>query len=35
MASREFQDVRVTVFGDVPPEALRQFVQSIEWKTNL
>ncbi|NBW00216.1 MAG: hypothetical protein EBR85_00620 [Betaproteobacteria bacterium] len=35
MASKEFQDVRLTVFGDVPPEALRQFVQSIEWKTNL
>ena len=35
MLSKEFQDVRLIVFGDVPPEALRQFVQSIEWKNTL
>lgn len=30
--SREIQDAWVTVIGDIPPEALRQFANTIEWK---
>lgn len=32
MTSREIQNFRVTVIGDLPPEALNQFAQTIEWK---
>jgi len=33
MLSREIQGAWVTVMGDVPPETLQQFAQTIEWKT--
>jgi sigma-E factor negative regulatory protein RseB len=33
MLSREIQEAWVTVMGDVPPETLRQFAQTIEWKS--
>lgn len=32
MLSREIQNAWVTVIGDLPPEALNQFAQTIEWK---
>ncbi len=32
VVSREIQEAWVTVIGDVPPEAMQQFAQSIEWK---
>jgi sigma-E factor negative regulatory protein RseB len=32
MLSREIQGAWVTVIGDLPPEALNQFAQTIEWK---
>lgn len=32
MLSREIQEAWVTVMGDIPPETLRQFAQTIEWK---
>lgn len=32
MISRETPDAWLTVIGDVPPEVLGQFAQSIEWK---
>ena len=32
VVSREIQEAWVTVIGDVPPEALQQFAQTIEWK---
>ncbi|MEN9771550.1 MAG: sigma factor regulatory protein [Pseudomonadota bacterium] len=34
MISREVQEAWVTVMGEVPPETLRQFAQSIEWKVS-
>jgi sigma-E factor negative regulatory protein RseB len=34
MISREIQQAWVTVMGEVPPETLRQFAQSIEWKVS-
>lgn len=34
MISREVQQAWVTVMGEVPPETLRQFAQSIEWKVS-
>lgn len=30
--SREIQDASITVIGDIPPEPLRQFASTIEWK---
>ena len=32
MLSRDIEDLRFVVSGDVPPDALRQFIQTIEWK---
>lgn len=32
MLSRDIDDIRFVVSGDIPPDALRQFVQTIEWK---
>ncbi len=32
MLSRDIDNTRFLVSGDVPPDALRQFVQTIEWK---
>jgi sigma-E factor negative regulatory protein RseB len=32
MLSRQIQDSWVTVMGEIPPETLKQFTQSIEWK---
>jgi sigma-E factor negative regulatory protein RseB len=32
MLSRESSDAWLTLIGDVPPEALKQFAQTIEWK---
>jgi sigma-E factor negative regulatory protein RseB len=34
MLSRPIQDAWVTVMGEIPPETLRLFAQSIEWKTS-
>ncbi len=34
MISREVQQAWVTVMGEVPPDTLRQFAQSIEWKVS-
>ena len=33
MLSRPIQDAWVTVMGEIPPDTLRLFAQSIEWKT--
>ncbi|MBU3724269.1 MAG: hypothetical protein FGM18_02000 [Burkholderiaceae bacterium] len=32
MLSRDIEGLRFVVSGDVPPDALRQFIQTIEWK---
>lgn len=34
MLARKIQDAWVTVMGEVPPETLRQFALSLEWKTS-
>ncbi len=34
MISREIQQAWVTIMGEVPPETLRQFAQSVEWKVS-